>query len=62
MSELTAVAALVAGTCGFIVLGVTIGTRFIERVVSTGGKSRDNAPLVRPAHPSGAKWHSVDAV
>jgi hypothetical protein len=61
MSEIAAVAGLVGATGGFILLGVKMGTHFIDRAFSLERKPGDESPLVRPAHPSGQDWHASDA-
>jgi hypothetical protein len=60
MSEIVTVSGLILGTALFLVLGVRLGTQYIDRTFSLAGRSRSKEPLVRPAHPSGLEWHSVD--
>jgi hypothetical protein len=60
MSGILAMGGLVLGTCLFLALGVKLGTQYIDKTFSLAGRSRTEEPLVRPAHPSGLEWHSVD--
>jgi hypothetical protein len=60
MSEIVTVSGLVLGTVLFLVLGVKLGTQYIDKTFNLAGRSRSQAPLVRPAHPSGSEWHSID--
>jgi hypothetical protein len=61
MSEVMAAGGVVVGTLLFLVLGVKLGTQYIDKTFTLAGRSRSQTPLVRPAHPSGLEWHSVDA-
>jgi hypothetical protein len=58
MSEIAAVAGLVVGTGGFIMIGVRLGTHYIDRALTLKAESGEQKPLVRPTHPSGSNWQS----
>jgi hypothetical protein len=62
MSEIAAVAGLLACTGGFIAAGVTFGTRYIDRTLGVADRrSSADQPLVLPSRPSGSNWHLTDA-
>jgi hypothetical protein len=62
MSEIAAVAGLMACTGAFIAAGVTFGTRYIDRALSVENRqSTADAPLVLPFRPSGSSGHLTDA-
>jgi hypothetical protein len=60
MFDAAAFSLLVLATGGFIALGVRLGTMYIDQVFRLRSPDRAEQPLVRPAHPSGLRWHSID--